>query len=61
MNAPGEEIVSAKSQFALLHERRFLPFFLTQFFGSASKSQLTCVLTEISLECKSVWSRFHSK
>ena len=45
--------MGTNSQFALLKERRFLPFFLTQFFGAGNdnvfKFAFTVLATYLSL------------
>src|SRR5471030_1655921 len=61
MNAPGEEIVSAKSQFALLNERRFLPFFLTQFFGAANDNLFKFAFTVLATYSAAEWGGMDPK
>ena len=61
MNALGEELVSAKSQFALLNERRFLPFFLTQFFGAANDNLFKFAFTVLATYSAAEWGGMDPK
>jgi 1-acyl-sn-glycerol-3-phosphate acyltransferase len=61
MNALGEEVVGAKSQFALLNERRFLPFFLTQFFGAANDNLFKFAFTVLATYNAAEWGGMDPK
>src|SRR5476651_2256029 len=61
MNALGEELVSTKSQFALLNERRFLPFFLTQFCGAANDNIFKFAFTVLATYSAAEWGGMDPK
>lgn len=53
--------MSAKSQFALLNERRFLPFFLTQFFGAANDNVFKFAFTVLATYSAAEWGGMDPK
>ena len=61
MNASVEKVVSTKSQFALLNERRFLPFFLTQFCGAANDNLFKFAFTVLATYSAAEWGGMDPK
>ena len=61
MNGMGEKVVSTKSQFALLKERRFLPFFLTQFFGAGNDNIFKFAFTVLATYSAAEWGGMDPK
>jgi 1-acyl-sn-glycerol-3-phosphate acyltransferase len=53
--------VSEKSQFGLLKERRFLPFFLTQFFGAANDNVFKFAFTVLATYSAAQWGGMDPK
>jgi 1-acyl-sn-glycerol-3-phosphate acyltransferase len=53
--------VSGKSQFALLTERRFLPFFLTQFFGAGNDNVFKFAFTVLATYSAAEWGGMEPK
>jgi len=53
--------VSERSQFALLRERRFLPFFLTQFFGAANDNVFKFAFTVLATYSAAEWGGMDPK
>jgi 1-acyl-sn-glycerol-3-phosphate acyltransferase len=53
--------VSAKSQFGLLTERRFLPFFLTQFFGAGNDNVFKFAFTVLATYSAAEWGGMDPK
>ncbi len=53
--------MSANSQFALLQERRFLPFFLTQFFGAANDNIFKFAFTVLATYSAAEWGGLDPK
>jgi len=56
----GEPVVE-RSQFALLTERRFLPFFLTQFFGAANDNVFKFAFTVLATYSAAEWGGMDPK
>jgi len=56
----GEPVVE-RSQFALLRERRFLPFFLTQFFGAANDNLFKFAFTVLATYSAAQWGGMDPK
>ncbi|HEY8067482.1 MAG TPA: MFS transporter [Burkholderiales bacterium] len=53
--------MSEKSQFALLTERRFLPFFLTQFFGAGNDNVFKFAFTVLATYSAAEWGGMDPK
>lgn len=53
--------MSTKSQFALLKERRFLPFFLTQFFGAGNDNVFKFAFTVLATYSAAEWGGLDPK
>lgn len=53
--------MSTKSQFALLRERRFLPFFLTQFFGAGNDNVFKFAFTVLATYSAAEWGGLDPK
>ena len=53
--------MSERSQFALLTERRFLPFFLTQFFGAANDNVFKFAFTVLATYSAAQWGGLDPK
>jgi len=53
--------MSEKSQFALLGERRFLPFFLTQFFGAGNDNVFKFAFTVLATYSAAEWGGLDPK
>jgi 1-acyl-sn-glycerol-3-phosphate acyltransferase len=53
--------VSERSQFALLGERRFLPFFLTQFFGAGNDNVFKFAFTVLATYSAAEWGGLDPK
>ncbi|MEO8144651.1 MAG: MFS transporter [Betaproteobacteria bacterium] len=53
--------MSEKSQFRLLAERRFLPFFLTQFFGAANDNVFKFAFTVLATYSAAEWGGMEPK
>ena len=53
--------MSEKSQFALLAERRFLPFFLTQFFGAGNDNVFKFAFTVLATYSAAEWGGLEPK
>ena len=53
--------MSERSQFGLLTERRFLPFFLTQFFGAANDNVFKFAFTVLATYSAAEWGRMDPK
>ena len=53
--------MSTKSQFALLKERRFLPFFLTQFCGAANDNLFKFAFTVLATYSAAEWGAMDPK
>jgi len=53
--------MSGKSQFALLRERRFLPFFLTQFFGAGNDNVFKFAFTVLATYSAAEWGGLDPK
>ena len=53
--------MSERSQFALLAERRFLPFFLTQFFGAGNDNVFKFAFTVLATYSASEWGGLDPK
>jgi 1-acyl-sn-glycerol-3-phosphate acyltransferase len=54
-------IVSERSQFGLLTERRFLPFFLTQFFGAGNDNVFKFAFTVLATYSAAEWGGMDPK
>src|SRR5678815_3773955 len=53
--------MAARSQFRLLAERRFLPFFLTQFFGAANDNVFKFAFTVLATYSAAQWGGMDPK
>ena len=53
--------MSERSQFALLAERRFLPFFLTQFFGAGNDNVFKFAFTVLATYSAAEWGGLDPK
>ena len=53
--------MSTNSQFALLKERRFLPFFLTQFFGAGNDNVFKFAFTVLATYSAAEWGGIDPK
>src|SRR4029453_17558151 len=53
--------MSERSQFRLLAERRFLPFFLTQFFGAANDNVFKFAFTVLATYSAAQWGGMDPK
>ena len=53
--------MAGKSQFALLGERRFLPFFLTQFFGAANDNVFKFAFSVLATYSAAEWGGLEPK
>src|SRR5690349_12261363 len=61
MSASREESVGDRSQFRLLTERRFLPFFLTQFFGAANDNVFKFAFSVLATYSAAEWGGMEPK
>src|SRR5687767_7008989 len=61
ISASREGALSEKSQFALLTERRFLPFFLTQFFGAGNDNVFKFAFTVLATYSAAEWGGMDPK
>src|SRR5262245_22879722 len=57
----GEEAMSERSQFGLLTERRFLPFFLTQFFGAGNDNVFKFAFSVLATYSAAEWGGMDPK
>jgi hypothetical protein len=60
-SASREGALSDRSQFALLTERRFLPFFLTQFFGAANDNVFKFAFSVLATYSAAEWGGMEPK